>query len=169
MLYSDDARFEKGKRFFRALTLLIGFSAVCWTMLVYPWRLPDSVLQKWEARHRGPDEQKSWLYSTQLRSQVVYTHSPLVYKESVAQGFLLGALASFFVYLFLTVLEPSHRDKKPLKARLRSLSTDPRFWSLVMLIYFLLGIHGLSFGPLKLFDASPTYHYSLRTLLAMFV
>ncbi|MCX7718861.1 MAG: O-antigen ligase family protein [Candidatus Sumerlaeaceae bacterium] len=132
----------------RAFELLV-LLAVVMGALLYPFRLPESVLVPLEtwAREGG------WLgrlYLGQIRAQLAFNHSPLVYKEVAVAAVLVAGMIVVFVRLMVRAL------KGAAGGRLlgRHLLVNPAFWCVVLLLYLLAGVPG-----------SPTPHHSLRTLL----
>ncbi|MGI8908534.1 MAG: O-antigen ligase family protein [Candidatus Sumerlaeaceae bacterium] len=148
----------------RRLVLACVAAAVYMAALVYPWRLPDELFRQVE---RQPTNASfwAWLFHDQLRSQLMYTHSTLLYKEAVAQALLLTGLTAFFVMVMLRALRErkSAAGAQGTVGRLRRWMTDPAAWSMVLLLYLAVTLFGVRIGKWELLPGSPTFHYSMRT------
>jgi O-antigen ligase len=122
-------------------------AAIALSALVYPFRLPDSLLAAWD--HLAESGNK-WglLYFSQLRPQLAFGHSPLLYKEVLSQVLLLGAIGAFLVS---KLIELSGQKGHPLERR--ALLRNPVSWLTGFILY--AGVSALFF--------SPTLHYSIRT------
>lgn len=134
------------------LLLLLATAA---SALVYPWRLPDRILgflEQWSSRGGVLGA----IYQRQLRGQLAFSHSPLIYKESVAQAILVAALCVFLVLRLMHVMSASRRLGGQAGVPLwRRLISRPEVWVVAQLLYF---------GASALF-LSPTFHYSFRTFM----
>lgn len=140
----------------RRLVFLLLLAAVVFSALIYPFRVPDVLLShvdRW-AEQGSP---AGLFYFGQLRSQVAFNHSPLVYKECVTAGFLAAAVCAFLLLRVVSlafgagVSAPHRSGIRPL----RKLFATPYPWLIALLVYC---------GATAMF-LSPTFHYSLRTFL----
>lgn len=139
----------------RRLLELLLLLAVAASALVYPWRLPNELLgwvEEWSARAGA----LGTIYQRQLRGQFAFSHSPLIYKESVAQAILVAALCVFLLLRLIHVMSPNRRfgDDTAMPVW-RRLISRPEIWVVALLVYF---------GSSALF-LSPTFHYSFRTFM----
>lgn len=139
-------------------------TALCLSALVYPWHLPGGLFDKLEAQPPG-SSWMAWLYHDQLRSQLQFTHSSLLYKESITQGILLAGLSAYFALLMLRALNA----KAPVRTRVGRVAgwvSQPGAWFFLLLVYLALTVTGVRIGNWTILAGSPTFHYSLRTWFA---
>ncbi len=147
-----EAPSPRGQPAARAAFLFI-VAAVVFSALCYPFRLPAEILARlddWSGRETAAGV----FYATQLRSQFAFTHSVLVYKESIAQGFLLAGLCAWVLWRLATAAgTPDPSAENGPREWLRRASRRPGAWALLLLVY--TGVSALLY--------SPTLYTSLRT------
>lgn len=116
-------------RLLPAMVFLLVLAGAVFSALAYPFRLPEgalAALDAWSARAGV------WgsIYSGQLRAQLAFTHSRLIYKECVAAGFLLAAI------LALAALRSMEQAGTACAAAaLRRLTPGPSVWIALLLAY----------------------------------
>ncbi|GIX44961.1 MAG: hypothetical protein KatS3mg130_1369 [Candidatus Sumerlaea sp.] len=144
------------ERIERLLWLLV-MALVAGTALVYPLRLPDFYLGKLDLMGiRGGVLGK--IYLEQLRPELAFNHSPLVYKETVAAAISLAIIAFYSVYIAITIglhRQDTHFDRPTSwREAVRSYISHPGVAGGLFLVFAAAGV----------LLVSPTVHYSLRTL-----
>lgn len=167
-------------RLIAVLVLLITAASA----LVYPFRLPPDTLfrlDQWGARG-------GWLgalYLSQVRAQVSFSYSPLVYKECVTIACMLALLCTYLVLKVFVRAGGSGGGHPDARARWSAWVRSPVLWIILLLAFTavgataggvletVLGMAGLSAQERSrivqsvsaVLGFSPTFHYSLRTFI----
>jgi O-antigen ligase len=107
---------------------LLALAGVAVSALAYPWRLPDQLLARLDAWAGAKETAPALLYLKQLRPQVAFSHSVLVYKECIAAGFAFAALCACGL---LQIARASRGEAASYRGA-ATLARSPGFWALLL-------------------------------------
>ena len=142
-------RADAATRILARMVFLLALAAVAWSALAYPLRVPDSILGRLDAWAGGNETPLALFYAKQLRAQLAFSHSVLIYKECIAAGFVFAALCAYSV---MQVVRAGAGGRTCFRGA-ASLPSAPGFWGLAL----------VAFAAASALLMSPDFHTALTT------